>query len=263
MNQSPIIDQVISENKLDMFGTEITFEDMHHLMARLVVDTNDDEAPKKMLYQLLKSGLKPAFSSTGYTIVNKESLNIIGVPPKQFMLGDPFISIPKSSTQETFFPLLDVSRPELYYTHQIRWFRHPFRPNIRIPLRFNTFRLSDPHPSSRMYVDLPVIVPSDSDEIHMFRLSALVFDRLAFEVGANSDGYWSLSRSRNRFNPAGAHWDIKKECDASFDLCTHNWALFERLYVPYAKTAEVGLSNLPDYKTSALIVADHIVRMEG
>lgn len=235
-------------------GTEILFDQFYRHDLALAKKYVGEYTTDLLLDSLLNEGLKLAITSTGYRVSHKDEPSLRS-PPHQFSFsGTPFVERPKPTTGEAFLPILRRDLLKRYFVHQIRWFPHPTRPRVMLPLRFHSHRLTEDHPSSRMYVDVPVVFQSDIVNIQTVRISLTVFESILFSMQDDVGTFITLRRKKNK---SGIQTEIiKHESTLTEEYIDYLW---NEKYLPNHNKARPFLSEQTDAYKTALAVADHLI----
>lgn len=235
-------------------GTEISFDQFYRHDLALAEKYAVDYTTNLLLDCLLVEGLKLSMTSTGYRVSRTDEPSLRS-PPQQFSFsGTPFVERPKPTTGEAFLPLLRRDLLKRYFVHQIRWFPHPTRPRVMMPLRFYSHRLTEDHPSSRMYVDVPVVFQSDIVNIQTVRISLTVFESILFSMSDDTGAFITLRRKKNK---SGIQTEIiKHEATLTEEYIDYLW---NEKYLPNHNKARPFLIEQTDAYKTALAVADHLI----
>lgn len=254
MGTSNILEQASSFSQLRQPGNFTSFEEMHEIFSRMT-SVFSHNGPQQLLNNLAECGVKPAFSSEGYSTVTLDRPNIES-PPRPFTFANSgFVDRPTKSTGANFFPLVRRDSLPLYFAHQIRWFRHPIRSNVMIPLRMRSHFLTVLHPTSRIYVDMPVIFETDLNTVKYIRVSLNVFEEIVFAQPDNARKFVRINRVRN-----GGAVQTRAELTTAPDDADALWALHDRDYMTYYnRNKEFVTEDRPEYWSSAIQIADHLI----
>lgn len=251
------VGKTIDANDLKTIGSVISFEDFDRAVNDLVRETGDTNAPSMVLDHLAVLGVKPAFTANGYKIVPLKGPNIES-PPEPFSFDrSPFEDRPARSTGSPFLPLIKKDELSKLYAHQIRWFKHPIRPNVMLPLRMSTYFLTVEHPNSRIYVDLPVVFKHNAKEMRIIRISLNVFENIMFSQKSEHGNFVSLDRKRGS---GGVQTLV-----VDYGEPTHPdavWLVWNTDYIPYFNKARDFVYRQPAYRATALAVADHLIKFQ-
>lgn len=198
--------------------------------------------------------LKPSFTTHGYTISPLSAPNM-ECAPLEFSFTPDFPT-PVRSTNIQMFPLIKRNRLDEMLVHSIRWFRDPLRPGRMLPLRLSTHYLGVEHPTSRIYVDVPVVLdPLRSRTFAYIRVSLLVFEIL---LESQAGEYGSIAtlqtvQENNRKTTSSTNWS---DCDKA-----QHEDLFEEFYGKHLETNERLRKYVKhnDNAHSASLIADHLV----
>lgn len=238
-------------------GSTVSFQDLDSAANNLADKTRDQNALSFLLDHLAVLGLKPAFMTDGFKIVRVEAPNIDS-PPEPFSFSNsPFVDRPAKSSGSTFLPLVRKSDLSKLYAHQVRWFKHPVRPNVMLPLRMSSYFLTVNHPNSRIYVDLPVVFQG-TNNMRIIRISLHVFENVLYSQKSKHGNFVSLDRSRG---PGGVNTVVSGHGEPSDpDLI---WSAWDSEYIPYFEKARAFIENQPQFWRTALTVADHLIKFQN
>jgi len=247
--------QIVSDNNFDVPGTQFAFDTMQEKFEHMVNLTGSEEAPNKLLEYMAIAGTKPAFSTQGYVVVDIKAPSVIS-PPRPFdFTGSGFVERPARSVGVDFFPLIRRECLSNYFAHQLRWFAHPIRPNVMLPLRMSSYYLGQAHTTSRIYIDMPVVFKTDLDSVNYIRISLNVFEEILFAQSDSINRFIRLVRTRN-----GSSVRTHAEATTIPSNEQRMWELHDRDYMEYHSKNKKSIDNQPKFAPSALLVADHLIQ---
>jgi hypothetical protein len=254
MGTSNVFEQASSFSELRQLGNFTTFVEMHEIFNRLT-DVFSSNGPQQLLSNMAECGVKPAFSSDGYSTVALDRPNIES-PPRPFTFANSgFVDRPSKSTDVNFFPLVRRDSLPLYFAHEIRWFKHPIRSNVMIPLRMRSHFLGVLHPTSRIYVDMPVVFEANLNSVNFIRVSLNVFEEIIFAQPDNARNFVKLVRTRN-----GSAVRTRAQLSSVPTDVDRLWELHDSDYMNYyTRNKEFVIEDKPEYWSSAMAVADHLI----
>jgi len=228
-------------HSIPYFYMEYVFEDAGETIeegGKLILD---------FMYNELR--LKPAFSTHGYSVASLDSPDVI-CAPSMFSLENREWPRPVKAVGAPFYPLIDKTHLDKYFAHSLRWFDHPLRPGTKLPLRLNSYLLGQDHPTSRMYVDIPVMFHNDP-AMRYIRVSLIVFE-IILESQTGVFGRWcqlTKSGGQSSFLDRGA--PTKDEYENMWGHFGQHEDML-RLNIHLANDDSVG-------RDAAKIVADYMI----
>lgn len=254
MKNSQHVEQIILDAGLMTHGRFVSFEYMQMVFNKSQSFLGA-EAPQVILRHMAQElGLKPAFTTDGFSIVPLKGPDI-ECPPSDFTFEGSNWPKPSKAVGEVFYPLIKKGDLSHYFAHSVRWFKHPLRPGTMLPVRLETFFLGIDHPVSRIYIDVPVVFKGRNYLSYM-RVSLTVFEIiLGSQVGQY--GKWcQLSKEGS----------VEVETRAvdkgvpTVEEHTSMWDLFSVHEEMFDRNKKYVESNTPG-KFAARVVADHLVKL--
>jgi len=137
----------------------------------------------------------------------------------------------------------------------LRWFAHPIRPDVMLPLRMSSYFLGQEHSTSRIYVDMPVVFKTDLHRINFIRISLNVFEEILFAQSDSINRYIRLVRSRE-----GSSIRTHAEATTIPSNEQRMWELHDVDYMEYLNKNKTSIANRPEFAPSALLIADHLIQ---
>lgn len=259
------IKSLVASNHMDVEGTALSFTSLDGILTtasafdRRANSLVLNRGVTLLLEHLACLGLKPAFTDSGYQMVNVDSPNLRTMP-KPFMFSDsPFTDRPSKSMGGEMYPLLRGGDDPLF-THNLRWFKHPVRQGLRVPLRMSSYEMRDTHPQSRSYVDLPVVFKDTPTQLSFIRISLVVFEQIYFACVSGEPAFIKLQRTKKH---GQTHTDVMRTSHVLPQTMKTMWDdVYENQYMPFYKKSLAFLSTQPKFADSAVAVADHLINFE-
>lgn len=254
-NRKQIFDYINSiVNQLNIANeSHISFRAMHQIKKDM--EKLERNSFRAFLDHIACMGLKPVFDKDNFILLGLDQSNMINLPT-EFSFNDdtPFSTATFSTTGNEFYPLMNVS--EDIYVHKLRWFHHPKKQGINVPIVFDTLPLSQFH-SNKGYVYLPILSVDDVN-LQFIRVSMIVFSQIRTAWEKSGDHYMKLDRSHDKgkiFTKA----ITTKNCG---DFVLHRaQQIYETEYPQFAQEVEQYRSTLPEYRETIMDVADYILHL--
>lgn len=248
MDDRTYLEQLIMGAGLHKEGRFVPYFYMEYLFED--VDEDLEKGGHRLLnFMRQELKLKPAFVTNGYSIVSLDSPDVL-CASRMFSLENREWPKPRKAVGAPFYPLINVAHLNKYFAHSIRWFDHPLRPGTMLPLRLNSYILGQEHPTTRMYVDVPVVF-QNSGSLNYIRVSLTVFE-IILESQTGIFGRWCQlmkNAGSTTFIDRGA--PSKEEHDAMWQHFSTHEEMFEH-NKHLAGDDSVG-------RDAARIVADYLI----
>lgn len=240
---------LIQDSRLDVAGSQIEYAELQTTFdAANFIHPHGATSVLRILLEEMQ--LKPCLSLQGFVISDKSASNI-ECPPRNFSMQD--FPLPMRSTG-WFLPILDKSRLSDYLVHSIRWFKHPLRPGTMLPVRLETFSLGVDHPSSRMYVDLPVLTSNDIRTFRYIRISLNVFEKILLSQYTSTPLMCKLHKTQD------AHSACTEVFTSTTGVSDSVYGAAMELHLKTVKDLQDKVLFKPEYVHTMRAVCDHLVR---
>tara|TARA_B100000700_G_scaffold88627_1_gene100030 strand:+ start:137976 stop:138743 length:768 start_codon:yes stop_codon:yes gene_type:complete len=255
MSISREIERTIADAGLDVLRKFVSFEEMQSIFDDLEGVTQSQGAAHTLLKEMEARKVKPAFTTDGFHIASLDSPNI-ECPPRPFLFEPAFGGRPSKSVGNAFYPLVDKANLRQYFAHLIRWFPHPIRPGVMLPLRLDSYYLTVDHPVSRIYVDVPVILMKDKSRLNYIRVSLTVFETILDSQVGEHGRVIELTRTQERGERLTVARDVGEPYNAA-----RMWQTFGPQHHRKFEALSCSVETKPEFRKSALIVADHLIKL--
>jgi hypothetical protein len=191
------ISTVVNDLLLNVLGTEVSFSVFDSATKGLQTEYGSSNPIAKLLSSLACLNIKPCITPTGYNMVALDSPSFSELPDHANFMCTPFQYNIHASNGVSFLPLVESGDVEML-VHDLRWLKHGTNKGKRTPALVQTKFLTEiaPDRSSRLYVDIPVILP-DQLALTYFRLSMTVFKNMMNLIAESKSGPQFLKLERD------------------------------------------------------------------